>query len=206
MKNLRREKGVLRKLAPALFISVTIHLLLIWYLVDKFADYLLHSSHTAPPSPIQITINQRTLSTTAQTDQESPSTQKKMSAPIETPDPQPIVPPRKQSKPSNKDRVSTVEAGEDKVTAKRILTSSKEISRIMASTDQPQHTVEKKDSMSTIFNRAFDNKREAPNISTLADGTTRVVTDWGNTYCIKALDDWKIIDPQDDMRVSVFCN
>ncbi|MEJ2621794.1 MAG: hypothetical protein P8163_16530 [Candidatus Thiodiazotropha sp.] len=194
-----------RKLAPALFISVTIHFLLIWYLVDKLQDYLQHSPNTTPPSPIQITLDLPTISRVTHADAESSAvvTNKPTPIPETPPSPPPSI---KQHKLSNKPtQGSSIKPPEQKVTSGRILTSSKEISREMASIDQPEHTTPAKDSISTIFNRALDDNREAAGVSTLADGTTRVVTEFGNSYCIKALDDWMIVDPQDDMRVLFFC-
>jgi hypothetical protein len=59
--------------------------------------------------------------------------------------------------------------------------------------------------VSAILDKALNPQREAPGITTQADGTTRVVTKQGNTYCIKPSEDWRILDPHDDIRVSVYC-
>ncbi|MCU7875204.1 MAG: hypothetical protein KZQ84_00115 [Candidatus Thiodiazotropha sp. (ex Lucinoma borealis)] len=48
--------------------------------------------------------------------------------------------------------------------------------------------------------------REAPGVTSLADGTIRVVTEYGVTYCIKPIEDWRINGPEDDMGGSMHCN
>ncbi|MEW8509100.1 MAG: hypothetical protein AB2598_20660 [Candidatus Thiodiazotropha sp.] len=65
---------------------------------------------------------------------------------------------------------------------------------------------EEPDPLSAILRRALNKPHETPGVYTQADGTTRVVTENGFTYCVKPLDDWRIVDPEDDMRVSVYCN
>ncbi|MET0089370.1 MAG: hypothetical protein ABW068_04990 [Candidatus Thiodiazotropha sp.] len=60
-------------------------------------------------------------------------------------------------------------------------------------------------SVSARLNRALNPKQEAAGVSVRADGTIRVVTDWGYTYCIKPLDEGQIEDPGEDIRVSMVC-
>ncbi|MET0027257.1 MAG: hypothetical protein ABW101_06430 [Candidatus Thiodiazotropha sp.] len=60
-------------------------------------------------------------------------------------------------------------------------------------------------SVSARLNRALNPKQESAGVSVRADGTTRVVTDWGYTYCIKPLDEGQIADPGEDLRVSMIC-
>lgn len=105
----------------------------------------------------------------------------------------------------NQQKQPIAESKADRITSARILSSSKQISRNLVIGEQQADTKGDKNSVSAILDQALNPKREAANISTLADGTTRVVTEQGYTYCIKPLDDWRIVDPQDDMRVSAFC-
>ncbi len=39
----------------------------------------------------------------------------------------------------------------------------------------------------------------------LADGTARVVTEYGVVYCIRPNEDWRILGPEDNLPVSVIC-
>ncbi|MET0108930.1 MAG: hypothetical protein ABW084_08545 [Candidatus Thiodiazotropha sp.] len=90
------------------------------------------------------------------------------------------------------------------VTTAQIRRSAVATVRDMA-TDHTKEQATYEDAVSAILERALNKPRKTPGVYTQADGTTRVVTEYGLSYCIKALDDWRIIDPGDDMRVSMYC-
>jgi hypothetical protein len=91
------------------------------------------------------------------------------------------------------------------VSAAQIKQSAAAIARDFAE-DIKEEEKQNLDSVSSTLERVLNKPRETPGIYTQANGITRVVTKNGLTYCIKALDDWRIIDPEDDMRVSMSCN
>ncbi|MET0081202.1 MAG: hypothetical protein ABW119_22335 [Candidatus Thiodiazotropha lotti] len=196
-----------RAFASALVLSVAIHFLLTWYLGDRLWRYLSDSpSHDRPPL-IRITIESPVRNSTPFVNHQRTSMPQQKRAP----DP-PAEPERHDKTPSPPNQAglinqqqSVTESKAPEITSARILSSSKAISRDLAIGEDQAESTENKNSVAAILDRALNPKQEAPNISTLADGTTRVVTEQGYTYCIKPLDDWRIVDPQDDMRVSAFC-
>ena len=196
-----------RTLASALILSVAMHFLLTWYLGDRLWRYLTEPPSHDQPSMIRITIESPIRTSTPHENHQRVSMPKQQRTPTQTAEPK-----RNDDTPSptdqpgfNEQQDSITESKANKITSARILSSSKQISRNLAVDEEQAETTENKNSVSAILDQTLNPKREAPNISTLADGTTRVVTEQGYTYCIKPLDDWRIIDPQDDMRVSAFC-
>ncbi|MET0066554.1 MAG: hypothetical protein ABW076_09435 [Candidatus Thiodiazotropha sp.] len=89
-----------------------------------------------------------------------------------------------------------------------LLRSAGQVAREIARTI-PDSAVRENHSDSTSvaarLDRALNPKREAAGVSVRADGTTRVVTDWGYSYCIKPLEEGQIVDPGEDIRVSMVC-
>lgn len=91
-----------------------------------------------------------------------------------------------------------------RVSASRIMASAKTYAQQMATEDTKE--AERKDSaITSAMKRAFNPHREPPGVTTLADGTIRVVTPFGTTYCIRPQDDSRILGPEDDMPVSMTC-
>ncbi|MBV2091760.1 MAG: hypothetical protein KUF72_12830 [Candidatus Thiodiazotropha sp. (ex Ctena orbiculata)] len=194
-----------RTFASALSLSVAMHFLLTWYLGDKLWRYLPESPSHDRSSTIRITIESPVRVSTPDENHQRASMPKQprtRTAKPKRPDntPSPAIPPER-----NERKKPIMESKTDRVTSARILSSSKQIIRNLVSDEGQADTTGDKGSVSAILDQALNPKREAANISTLADGTTRVVTEQGYTYCIKPLDDWRIVDPQDDMRVSAFC-
>jgi hypothetical protein len=90
------------------------------------------------------------------------------------------------------------------VSASQIMASAKTYAQRMATEDTTQ--VKQEDSaIRSALKRAFNPHREPPGVTSLADGTIRVITPFGTTYCIKPRDDSRILGPEDDMPVSMTC-
>ncbi|MCG7909108.1 MAG: hypothetical protein JAY61_12740 [Candidatus Thiodiazotropha taylori] len=190
-----------RTFASALTLSIAMHFLLTWYLGDKLWRYMPEPPSYNRSSTIQITIESPVRVSTPLQNHQRVSMPKQPKTPILEPKrPDTTAPPER-----NQQKQPIAESEADRITSARILSSSKQISRNLVIGEQQADTKGDKNSVSAILDQALNPKREAANISTLVDGTTRVVTEQGYTYCIKPLDDWRIVDPQDDMRVSAFC-
>ncbi|MCG7936473.1 MAG: hypothetical protein JAY69_05400 [Candidatus Thiodiazotropha taylori] len=190
-----------RTFASALTLSIAMHFLLTWYLGDKLWRYMPEPPSYNRSSTIQITIESPVRVSTPQQNHQRVSMPKQQKTPILEPKgPDTTDPPER-----NQQKQPIAESKTDRITSAKILSSSKQISRNLVIGEQQADTKGDKNSVSAILDQALNPKREAANISTLVDGTTRVVTEQGYTYCIKPLDDWRIVDPQDDMRVSAFC-
>ncbi|RLW66349.1 MAG: hypothetical protein B6D73_03915 [gamma proteobacterium symbiont of Stewartia floridana] len=190
-----------RTFASALTLSIAMHFLLTWYLGEKLWRYLSESPSHDRTSTIRITIESPVRVSTPQQNHQWVSMPKQARTPtVEPKRPDTTNPPER-----NERKLPIAESKADRITSAKILMSSKQISRNLVIGEQQADTKGDKDSVSAILDQALNPKREAANISTLVDGTTRVVSEQGYTYCIKPLDDWRIVDPQDDMRVSAFC-
>ncbi|MCG7944996.1 MAG: hypothetical protein N0C84_01470 [Candidatus Thiodiazotropha taylori] len=190
-----------RTFASALTLSIAMHFLLTWYLGDKLWRYMPEPPSYNRSSTIQITIESPVRVSTPLQNHQRVSMPKQPKTPIVEPKrPDTTDPPER-----NQQKQPIAESKTDRITSARILLSSKQISRNLVIGEQQADTKGDINSVSAILDQALNPKREAANISTLVDGTTRVVTEQGYTYCIKPLDDWRIVDPQDDMRVSAFC-
>ena len=59
--------------------------------------------------------------------------------------------------------------------------------------------------LSTRLQRILNPPREPPGVHKMADGTLRVVTEFGTTYCIRPKEDWRILGPEDDLPVTMTC-
>jgi hypothetical protein len=198
-----------KTLHPALLISVVLHLLLLWFIAHKMVFSPTENKNPTQHSSIQITIthpriepdtfkkHKRTsfpnADTTSAVTPEITQQQEHLSS-------QKYISEKKEHRDTSANKPNRL------VSSAKIIASSTAIINKLASEDNDNTGTPNSDSVSAILDRALNPKREAPGITTQADGTTRVVTEMGFTYCIKPLDDWKIIDPGDDMRVSVYCN
>ena len=92
-----------------------------------------------------------------------------------------------------------------RVTASRIMATAKSYARDTA-TDDTTETRHKASAVASALEGAFNHRTEPPGVTTLADGTIRVVTPFGTKYCIKPKDDFRILGPEDDLPVSMICN
>ena len=196
-----------RTLHPALLISVALHLLLLWLIANKL-EFNLSENIPIKRSPIHVAIIHQNMKPKPFKSHERTSLQN--SEITETVEPQQKPQTNNQSlqKESSKqkiDQTSSPDGSRRRVTSAKIISSSSEVINKLSNNESIQTTIQKSDSVSAILDRALNPKRESPGITTQADGTTRVVTENGLTYCIKPLDDWKIVDPEDDMRVSMYC-
>ncbi|MCU7929373.1 MAG: hypothetical protein KZQ90_01115 [Candidatus Thiodiazotropha sp. (ex Codakia rugifera)] len=90
------------------------------------------------------------------------------------------------------------------VSTSQIITTATDIAHEIAG-DDTSEVVKETSSVSVKLDRALNKSQETPGVYSLSDGTTRVVTEFGTTYCIQPIDDWRIIGPEDDMRVSMYC-
>ncbi len=192
-------------LSGALIVSLGIHLLLLWWLayhanaLDRSADW--------PQGKKTLRLKLEWLTPA---EPEPPLTR-------DTPPPKPLAQPS--SKPENRlpakpapalkaDRPIPNPAHSSRPTTQDLLRSANQVARELAKTI-PETSEPKRHrdttSVSARLDRALNPRREAPSVSVLADGTTRVVTEGGYSYCIKPLDDGQIVDPGEDMRVMMYC-
>ncbi|MEJ2611778.1 MAG: hypothetical protein P8179_17300 [Candidatus Thiodiazotropha sp.] len=200
MENLLSNRNNLpRRLAPALMLSIGLNLLIIWF-IAKLIPHNIESHHRS--KAIQITFgnqlrNQQIASAKAikpilsnQAESHSSTHSQKQPEPL-----------------TQKNRIKQQIKSDSphSVTTAKILSSASSITHDIA-TEGPNDTKKDETSVSAILNKALNPHREAPGVSNLADGTIRVVTKQGYTYCIKPMDDGKINGPEDDIRVSVYCN
>ena len=204
------------RLNHALVVSVGLHLLVVWIV----ASYVTLSPKTSAtplrPKPIRITLGK----------QQEPVTSPAKPGPAPSLAPEKAQPPTVQTQNNAQENESvaksetpvatrieerqsaTDEAKARSITAAKIISSASEIAQGMAVDDSKDDTGDNKKeqtSVSAILDRALNSPKEAAGVMSLSDGTIRVVTEQGYTYCIKPLDDWRINGPADDMRVSVYC-
>ncbi|MEL0584614.1 MAG: hypothetical protein AAES65_07015 [Candidatus Thiodiazotropha sp. (ex. Lucinoma kazani)] len=90
------------------------------------------------------------------------------------------------------------------VSVTQIITTATDIAHEIAG-DNTSEVVKETSSVSTKLDRALNKLQQTPGVYSLSDGTIRIVTEFGTTYCIQPIDDWRINGPEDDMRVSMYC-
>jgi hypothetical protein len=90
------------------------------------------------------------------------------------------------------------------VSKAQILATAKSVAHELAIKDMSE-TKPTESAIALAIKRSLKGQREAPGVSTLADGTIRVVTQFGTSYCVKPKDDTGILGPEDDMSVSMTC-
>lgn len=198
-----------RGLAYAIALSIGLHLLLLWLTTNWFQiEWNRHSSSfvrqplrvsITPPRSIQESTHRQTGSIEPAADrapEEKPASKNDPLAEIQA---EPVPIPTSTSIPP----ISASIKGRT-VTTAQIRRSAAAAARDIAKDNTGEQT-NRADAVSATLERVLNKPRETPGIYTQADGTTRVVTDQGFTYCIKALDDWRILDPGEDMRVSMYC-
>ncbi|WP_369160592.1 hypothetical protein [Candidatus Thiodiazotropha sp. LNASS1] len=196
-------------LAYAIALSIGLHLLLLWLTTNWFQIEWNRHSPSSARQPLRVSITQpRSI---------HESTQRQTGSIETAADPAPEEKP-----PQKKDPLAEIQAKpvphptstsippisgstrERTVTTAQIRRSAAATARDMAK-DNTGEQAKEADAVSATLERVLNKPRETPGIYTQADGTTRVVTEQGFTYCIKALNDWRILDPGEDMRVSMYC-
>jgi hypothetical protein len=192
----------------AIALSICLHLLLVWHLSNWYQAGWDNLPIPSLRRPLHITIAAPRI-------QETESQQAPLSEPAI--DQSPVKKPQPKKEPIDKveAEVTPLHTAPSKqtitgtikqrpVTTAQIKQSAATITRKLAE-DNVGEQKQRLDSVSAILERALNKPRETPGIYSQADGTTRVVTENGFTYCIKALDDWRILDPQDNIRTSMYC-
>ncbi len=190
----------------ALSISAGLHLLLIW-----LATQLLFETY--PPS--SATRNQTIHLSFATVKAQRPKTDNRAVA-------QPPSPPVKagdnkqppsQSSHRAQDKQTDPTLANDqlndinvasKLSATQIKATADSVAKEIAAEDTS--TLEQKRSIIAKRLEQVFRQSEAPGVSELADGTIRVVTEFGIVYCVKPQDDSRILGPEDNMPVSVTCH
>lgn len=195
-------------LALAIVLSIGLHLLFVWYLGNWYqARSNLSPSSLRRPLHISITAPAILQSERQQVALPEPAPEQNQ-ATKPHPKKQQIDKVQAEPEPLKTESAKPTIAGvirDRAVTAAQIRHSAAAIVSDIAE-DAKVEQGKKSDSVSAILERALNKPREKPGVHTQADGTTRVVTEHGFTYCIKAIDDWRIMDPEDDLRVSMYCN
>lgn len=191
-----------RGLAYAVLLSTGLHLLMLWLLSNWLQAERDDHAPSSLPGPLHITL------VPAADREERPSPQAASIEPAQEPNPEQRPQAEKQPVEANQatpsDSVSDLGIRERKVTTAKIRRSATAVVKELAEDDRETEDA-RSDPVAEILGRALNEPRETPGVYTQADGTTRVVTQQGFSYCIEALEDWRIIDPEDDMRVSVYC-
>lgn len=192
----------------AISVSIGLHLLLLW--LSTFYPQSRYDSYppSAPPRSLHITIAKQPHSQDTEPQQPTPSDSKQEQTPrqADTDDMQQQT--QAESNPPNLERVPKRPIrgaiSGNKVTTPQIYNSAAAVSRDIAESfaDEPG---DGEDPLSETFDRILKQPKETPGIYSRADGTTRIVTEYGISYCIKASDDWRIGDPGEDLPVSVSC-
>jgi hypothetical protein len=90
------------------------------------------------------------------------------------------------------------------ISSRQILNSAREAA-LQAAIRHPESPLKRPPTIESKLSEALNPKREPAGVSTLADGTTRVVTDWGLVYCIPPEDENGIPGPEDNISISKLC-
>jgi hypothetical protein len=187
-----------QRLIFTLLLSVGLHLLLLMHMSDWFQSERDKSAPSTTHKPLHITI-------TAARTQETKHQQIPLIAPEKERSSEQIPPRQKES--IDKVETTTEPNKERTITAAQIKQSAAAIARELADDDKKEQGLRPdSDSVSAILERALNKPRETPGIYSQADGASRIVTEKGFTYCIKPLDDWRFIGPEDNMPISTYCN
>jgi hypothetical protein len=105
---------------------------------------------------------------------------------------------------SKKQNNDTVTERIPSVSSKQILTTAREAA-LQAAIRHPENDLRRHQTIESKLAEALNPERESPGVSTLADGTIRVVTEWGFIYCIRPADEYRIPGPEDIPPLSVLC-
>ncbi|MCU7906901.1 MAG: hypothetical protein KZQ76_13870 [Candidatus Thiodiazotropha sp. (ex Epidulcina cf. delphinae)] len=200
----------------ALVVSVGLHALM-FRLVENGSQTDFHVLPTAsPPTTIHITIAHpvtNRIDTTTQISPPSPADRKKMTESLkhtqQTQDREEQTDTHPISEWKSNDKTATrstreIESQTAPISTAKIIITAMEVAREIAGEDANDYKKDS-DSIASKLDNAWNKPRKAPGVSMLSDGTTRVVTEYGVTYCIKPKSDLRINRPEDDINVSVLC-
>jgi hypothetical protein len=187
-------------------LSAGIHLLLIW-----LATQLLFE--TPPPSSTTrnqtihlsfTTVNARQPKTDNRTVAQTPSPPVKAGETKHQPTQARNRTDIKQTAPNiADDQINDINIA-TKPSAAQIKATAESIAKAIAAEDTS--TLEQKRSFIAKRLEQVFRQSNAPGATELADGTIRVVTEFGTVYCIKPQDNSRILGPEDNMPVSVTCH
>jgi hypothetical protein len=192
--------------AWALPLSAGLHLLLIWLVTQ-----ILFETH--PPSSATrnqtihlsfTTVSSRQPKTDNRTVPQPPSPPVKAGDAKQAPAQSLHRTEDKQTDPTFADDQSNDINIATKPSAAQIRATAESVAKAIAAEDTS--TLEQKRSIIAKRLEQVFRQGEAPGVSELADGTIRVVTEFGVVYCIKPQDDSRILGPEDNMPVSVTCH
>jgi hypothetical protein len=99
---------------------------------------------------------------------------------------------------------ATLTPTRDRATSRAILTTARELARQMALQAGSERKPARDDAAKAL-RQALNPQTETPGVKALADGTIRVVTENGLVYCVRPNEDGRILDPADNLPVSVLC-
>jgi hypothetical protein len=111
---------------------------------------------------------------------------------------------KKTSDQTSRENNNAVTRQSPSISSRQILNTAREAA-LQAAIRHPESTQKKPPTIESKLSKALNPKREPAGVSTLADGTTRVVTDWGHVYCIPPEDENGIPGPEDNMPLSKLC-
>jgi hypothetical protein len=183
-----------------LFLSTTLHLLLLWLAtallqedrLDKPAKPKPLHLTLAPPKPVikepkaepkpsEKTVDERPVSTRRQNIDPIPAS--KLEPTLRSTAPAPV---------------------DEQISTASILTAAKEQARQMA-THEWGETKQRSDNVASILDRALNPQKASPEVMTLADGTIRVVTKQGSVYCVRPNEDWRFLGPEENPPLNSTC-
>lgn len=95
---------------------------------------------------------------------------------------------------------------DNRVSTEQILATAKALTETLATKEMGDETKQPGTTLGAILDKAWNPKREPPGVSELADGTIRVVTEFGLIYCIRPDSNPGIIDPEEILPKSMHCN
>ncbi|MCU7843825.1 MAG: hypothetical protein KZQ93_08310 [Candidatus Thiodiazotropha sp. (ex Monitilora ramsayi)] len=183
----------------ALLFSVCFHIMILWLV----AQYLLKTDdYAAPPQPKTIHLQ---LSPIEERQTEPAAKQHPVTPGIRDS----LETPNRNSEPPITDTPSTVRSSplateKPPINSARILATARDLAHEMAADDKTQ-TKRTDTPIQSALEKALNPKREPASVGMLADGTVRVVTEFGIVYCIRPQDDARILGPEDDLPISMTC-
>lgn len=207
------------RLRIALVVSVGLHLLMIWLAAYYSPLGYKGFPNATPSAPIRITIvhprdiqtdtprHRSVIPTHPITDNKSENRAERTQVYDNPTDTHPIPTSKPEDKTVSEPTKPMAISGtisSSLVSTSQIITTATDIAHEIAG-DDTSEVVKETSSVSVKLDRALNKSQETPGVYSLSDGTTRVVTEFGTTYCIQPIDDWRIIGPEDDMRVSMYC-
>ncbi|MCU7839549.1 MAG: hypothetical protein KZQ94_09240 [Candidatus Thiodiazotropha sp. (ex Troendleina suluensis)] len=203
-----------RELTLAVVVSIGLHLLILWLLANHISFINHRFPDSALPQPLHITIA-HPRNTQNSKAQQSPL---KQNPALEIdPEKQQIhdrvmdhdasadteIEPIPHPDPTSKQPITGAISGK-LITTRQIMDTTATVIHDLPD-DNSNDTENEVESVSAKLNQALNKNHKKPGVYSMADGTTRVVTEFDTTYCIKPVDDWRIIDPEDIMPVSMYC-